>query len=339
MQTPSPFSRWHDPHNVLGTRTCNLVAGDIGGTKSLLAWVTHSPHKSHKILFEQRYDSAAYPDASALLTQFFADAGRKAPPDELCLALPGPVDTGRVRLTNLSWCVDAGELSQALGIPEVRFMNDFQAAAAGVETLQKSDVYTLNAGVPKLGGIRVITGAGTGLGVAWMHADTTGAYVVNGSEGGHVDFSPANIEQCQLLEWLTQRYSGHVSWERLLSGDGVAAIYAYCAERASVPVAANFDAAQVHALAVSNDALAQASIQLFADVYAAWVGNLALLYQARGGVFLAGGVSIHLQNWIKSPRFIEIATAKGRMSSLVQNTPIFLVTNPRLGLLGAMRHT
>ncbi len=329
------ISQWHDAHNEMGTRTLNVVAGDIGGTKSWLVWFVQSWQQPKKILFEQQYDSGQFTSAQALLTRFFSDADRESPPDSLFLALPGPVDARQVRLTNLNWLVDAAVLSHELGIGDVRFVNDFQAAARGVETLNKSDVYVLNAGIPKLGGTRVITGAGTGLGVAWMQADSEGRYAVYASEGGHMDFAPANTEQCRMLAWFEQRY-GHVSWERLLSGGGLSALYEYLGLQAGQSMLSGVDAAQVHALALQNEPVAQAAIQLFADIYAAWAGNLAMLYQPRGGLYLAGGVSIHLQDWLKRDRFMLVAAEKGRMAELVLQMPIYLITNFRLGLQGAM---
>jgi glucokinase len=329
------ISQWHDAHNEMGTRTLNVVAGDIGGTKSWLVWFVQSWQQPKKILFEQQYDSGQFTSAQTLLTRFFSDADRESPPDSLFLALPGPEDARQVRLTNLNWLVDAAVLSHELGIGDVRFVNDFQAAARGVETLNKSDVYVLNAGIPKLGGTRVITGAGTGLGVAWMQADSEGRYAVYASEGGHMDFAPANTEQCRMLAWFEQRY-GHVSWERLLSGGGLSALYEYLGLQAGQSMPSGVDAAQVHALALQNEPVAQAAIQLFADIYAAWAGNLAMLYQPRGGLYLAGGVSIHLQDWLKRDRFMLVAAQKGRMAELVLQMPVYLITNFRLGLQGAM---
>jgi glucokinase len=330
------ISQWHDARNEMGTRTLNVVAGDIGGTKSWLVWFVQSWQQPQKILFERQYDSTQFASARALLTRFFSDAGRESPPDRLFLALPGPVDARQVRLTNLAWLVDADALSRELEIADVRFINDFQAAARGVETLNKSDVCVLNAGVPKLGGTRVITGAGTGLGVAWMQAGGDGGkYTVYASEGGHMDFAPFNAEQSQVLAWLVHRY-GHVSWERVLSGAGLSALFEYLSLQAGKPVLSSVDAAQVHARALQNEPTAQAAVQLFADVYAAWVGNLAVLYQPRGGLYLAGGISIHLQDWLKQERFMRVAAEKGRMAELVLQMPVYLITNPRLGLQGVM---
>lgn len=339
MAAKQPVLRWQDKDNRMGMRPVQVVAGDIGGTKSWLVWFVRGGVHSGKILFEQRYESASFVDAQTMLRHFFRESGRDGVPDEVLLALPGPVQTQQVRLTNLAWEVDAVALKNDLGVKKVWFVNDFQAAARGVETLHKPDVQIINPGLLRVGGTRVITGAGTGLGLAWMQADDKGKYQIYASEGGHVDFAPANAEQAGLLVWLWQRYP-HVSWERLLSGDGLSSIYQYLCQReqgdSPVISCVQRSAADIHALAIQRDALANLAVQWFVDLYAAWIGNVALLYQPRGGLYLAGGMAIHLQNWLITPHFIEIMVGKGRMQPIVREIPVYLVMTHRLGLQGAM---
>lgn len=336
MTSKSYISRWHDSHNTLGAQSVNLVAGDIGGTWSRLAWFSQAWQQPRRIAFEHVYRSDAFTDAIHLLRTFFVDAAQAGLPDRICLALPGPVDEQRAALTNLDWIVDAQQIATELGLAEVCFVNDFQAAAAGVESLGRADLRVLIPGVPRLGATRVITGAGTGLGVAWMQSDLRGNWQVFASEGGHADFAPVDARQCELLHWLAQRHGGHVSWERVLSGGGLSALHAFVCGRDPHTDEQDVEPARIHELAVQGVREAVQAIQLFADVYAAWVGNLAVLYQPRGGLYLAGGMSIHLQDWLVAQRFVALATAKGRMSALVTQTPVYLVTHGRVGLLGAM---
>lgn len=325
--------RWQDARNELGTTTIQLLAGDVGGTKSWLAWVELAWQQPVRTVFEQRYASQDFPDALSLLRKFIQDTGRGLP-DRMCLAMPGPVEDGRVRLTNLDWQVDADELSVQLAIPDVRLINDFQAAAAGVETLRKTDWRVINPGIPRLGATRVITGAGTGLGVAWMQSVGSADWKVYPSEGGHMDFAPADERQAKLLAWLARRHSDHVSWERLLSGSGLSAMHAWLDDNAAGESLLPAD--EIHTAALAGEPVATAAIELFCDIYAAWTGNLAVTFQPQGGLFLAGGMGIHLQDWIMTSRFREIMISKGRMSPLVGATPVYLVTNPRLGLQGAI---
>ena len=331
------IKRWVDDNNQLGTHLIHLVAGDIGGTKSWLAWFTHKPNQPSVIQFEQTYVSAAFASVSDLIRQFAIDAGHAVVRlDRLLLALPGPVEMGVIRLTNLDWLVDASALERDFSIADVRFVNDFQAAAAGVATLDKADYIELNHGLARLGGVRVITGAGTGLGLAWMQADANGTYQTFATEGGHVDFASADALQRALLSWLQSRFQ-HVSWERVLSGSGLGLLHEFLTTVVYMrDLPGLLEAGQIHALAIAGDEVASEAVQLFVDIYAAWVGNVAMLYQPRGGLYIAGGVAIHLQQWMTTARFIQIAAAKGRMANLVQEIPIYLITNPRLGLQGAM---
>jgi glucokinase len=312
------------------------IAGDIGGTKSWLAWVEIAADGSQSLRFEHVYASADFASAEALLRRFIADAHAPARPDGLMLAVPGPLHAQRVTLTNLDWTLDASDLQSALEVAEAQLINDFQAAAAGVATLTAADLVALNPQQQQAGGVRAITGAGTGLGLAFMLADADGHYRSFATEGGHVDFAPANARQARLLERLRAEH-GHVSWERVASGSAMNDLYRFsCVEQGRPLPAASTDGAALVALAESGNAAAQAALDLFIDLYGAWVGNVALLYQPRGGLYIAGGVSAHLQKRMQSPSFMSAAVAKGRMRSVVEGTPIFLITCNRLGVQGAI---
>ena len=313
-----------------------LIAGDIGGTKSWLAWGTGEAEGGMQLRFEKVYASADFASAEALLQRFIADARAASRPDVLVLALPGPLHAQRVVLTNLAWTVDVGALQTALGIAAVHFINDFQAAAAGVATLAAGDLVALNPQPAEAGGVRAITGAGTGLGLGFMVADRHGRYRTFATEGGHVDFAPADPAQARLLERLRAEYD-HVSWERVVSGSAMNDLYRFCCAEHERPLPDGpVDGAALVARAGSGDAAAEAALDLFVDLYGAWVGNVALLYRPQGGLYIAGGVSVHLQARMQSPRFMAAAVAKGRMRSVVEQTPIFLVTSSRLGVAGAL---
>ena len=312
------------------------IAGDVGGTKSWLAWVALEPAGGQRLRFEQIYASADFASAHSLLRRFIADARAPSSPDGLLLALPGPLDGQRAHLTNLDWMLDATAMKQTLGIREVRFINDFQAAAAGVATLTDADVVALNPQPAEPGGVRAITGAGTGLGLAFMLADAEGHYQSFATEGGHVDFAPANAMQARLLERLRAAY-GHVSWERVASGLAMNDLYRFCcAEQGCALPQETLDGAALAARAEAGEAAAAAALDLFIDIYGAWVGNVALLYQPRGGLYIAGGVATHMRSRMQSPRFMAAATDKGRMRGVVERMPIFLITCNRLGVQGAI---
>jgi len=313
-----------------------LIAGDIGGTKCRLAWVAGETEQSRQLRFEREYPSAAFATADDLVRQFISDSGLPVPPDALLLALPGPLHAQHAALTNLNWVLDAADMRATLGLSSVRFINDFQAAAAGVAMLTAADVVAINPQPVEPGGVRAITGAGTGLGLAFMAVADDGRYRNYASEGGHIDFAPANAVQIRLLERLRAEH-GHVSWERVVSGLAMNDLYRFCcSERNTVLPDETVDGAALVARAEAGDPAAGAALDLFIDLYGAWVGNVALLMQPRGGLYVAGGIAAHLDGRMQSPRFMAAATDKGRMRSVVERTPIFLVINRRLGVLGAI---
>ena len=313
-----------------------LIAGDIGGTHSRLAWVAGEVEGMQHLRFEQAYASVAFATADDLIRQFITDAKQPVSPDCLLLALPGPLHAQHASLTNLDWTLDAADMGVTLGMASVRFINDFQAAAAGVATLTASDVVVLNSHPAEAGAVRAITGAGTGLGLAFMLDNDSGRYQNFASEGGHIDFAPANAMQSRLLERLRAEH-GHVSWERVASGLAMNDLYRFCCVENSRPLPDETIAgAALSARAEAGDAAAEAALALFIDLYGAWVGNVALLYQPCGGLYVAGGVSLNLRERMQSPRFMAAATDKGRMRSVVERTPIFLIINSRVGLQGAI---
>jgi glucokinase len=309
-----------------------IIAGDIGGTHSRLAWVGGGDPAAARVRFERSYASADFSDGVSLLRRFMADAGQPRPPDRLLLALPGPGDAARVTLTNLDWALDARQLGAALGIGAVRFVNDFEAAAHGVAWLSVHDVVALNPRPVRAGGVRAVTGAGTGLGLAWLVSGADGRYRAFASEGGHADFAPGDEDGVRLLAWLRRQW-GHVSWERVVSGPGLGAIDGFLR---AADDAAPRDGAAVARAADAGDAVAQRAIDLFIGAYGAWVGNVALTFRPTGGLYIAGGVALRLRRHMESARFMAACLAKGRMRGVVEETPIFLVTSERLGLLGAI---
>jgi len=313
-----------------------LIAGDIGGTKCRLAWVAGETAHSRELRFEREYPSSAFATADDLVRQFMADSGLPFSADALLLAVPGPLHAQHAALTNLNWVLDAADMRATLGLSSVRFINDFQAAAAGVAMLTAADVVALNPEPAEPGGVRAITGAGTGLGLAFMAMEAGGCYRNFASEGGHIDFAPANAVQMRLLERLRTEH-GHVSWERVVSGLAMNDLYRFCCTELNTALPGEtVDGAALVERAESGDRPAAAALDLFIDVYGAWVGNVALLMQPRGGLFVGGGIAVHLQARLQSPRFMAAATDKGRMRSVVERTPIFLVINRRLGVLGAI---
>lgn len=308
-----------------------LLAGDVGGTKVILRAFDAT---TSEILAQKRYLSADFKALSELINVFAQEFQLQAI-KAACFGLPGPVKGRRASLTNLPWVVDADELSRDCLIERVDILNDFAAAAYGIDELNEDDVLCLQAGEFDPTGNRLVIGAGSGLGVAPVK-NCEGFFVPQSSEGGHTDFAPQTDIQHELSAWMHKKWT-HVSYERILSGEGIETLYFFFSTQ---DVGRNplrsCNAAEVHRLAVAGDEVAIKALDMFVEVYGAFVGNSALLWGARAGIFIAGGIAPKIVEWMQKPLFLEAVNAKGRMKPWVQSMPIYLIKNEQLGLLGAV---
>lgn len=314
-----------------------LICGDIGGTKTLLRAVAMDNHATGSC-FEHRYDSRAYDDFDTVLSDFL----QRLPitPEVICLAVAGPVNAQQVTLTNLSWHICAEHIKKQFSIPVVRIMNDFEAVACSIESLSDDDLVVLQAGHPQPGATRVVLGAGTGMGVAWL-VNCANRTTVLATEAGHIDFAPTNTLQIALLDYLEARYE-HVSVERILSGQGLVDLFLFLQQNSLKPEqtsdsqpAVN-DAAMVTQLAFEQQHLvALQALECFSEIYGAYAGNLALAGLCHGGVYIAGGIAPRILQFLQQPRFTNAFQNKGRFRALMQTIPVHVVINNKAGLLGA----
>ncbi len=315
-----------------------ILAGDVGGTKTLLQ-LLDADGEQRNVVLERRYESGLYPTFDAMLRDFLAID--EHPVDSACLAVAGPVIEKTAEVTNLHWRMEAKTLRQQFGIGSVTLINDFYAVALGVPLLEGPDLIPLNEGVRDATAPIAILGAGTGLGEAAVIAEEEGWRVV-ASEGGHADFAPQGREQAEILLALEERY-GHVSWERLLSGAGLVNIFTFLRDRnyegETPPADRSGDVeslpARISTLAAAGDPLACRAFGIFVDIYGAEAGNMALRLLARGGVFLAGGIAAKNVEQFTSGRFMKAFVHKGRFQEILREIPVNLIANAKVGLIGA----
>jgi len=302
------------------------LAADIGGTYSRLAW---SPDGTAPGEQEQVFNNADFDSLEAVIDRGLAMRGLAGQPIEyLVLAVPGPVHDDPVVLTNIHWQLHREALKARYQATRLTILNDFQAAALGAVAEPSERLKTLNPANRGDGPV-VVAGAGTGLGMAWF-ADARGTALPRATEGGHLDFAPNNPDQLGLYNWLAGRY-GHVSYERILSGDGLTDCYRFFAgDRAQAT-----DPAGIASLAGKDDPHARQAVQTFVEIFAAYAGNLALAFNPTGGIYLCGGLTVHLADWFDPSAFLAAYTAKGRMRRVVQRIPVFMVTRHDTGLTGA----
>jgi len=316
-----------------------VLAGDIGGTNARLALVEVT-ETTTRILHEHRYPSASAPGLAPIVRRYLAEV--PAAPERACYGIAGPIVNGECRTPNLPWTVSAQALAADTGIACTTIINDFDAAGHGVGRLAPSDLVTLQEGAPLEHGAIALIGAGTGLGEGFLTWDGT-RYRVHPSEGGHVNFAARNDVEWGLRGTLMDEY-GHVSYERLLSGAGLARIYRYLAvtgfapERDELPreMEREDPAAVVtrHALA-GDDPLAVKALDVFVSVFGSQAGNLALTVLATGGLYLAGGIAPRIVDKLRDGSFIAAFRNKGRLSDLAARIPVCVIMSPDVGLLGA----
>jgi glucokinase len=318
-----------------------LIAGDIGGTKTDLA-IYSSESGPHVPLVQTEVHSADYPSLQAIVTEFLAQA--KMPVKVASFDVAGPVINGHVKITNLPWVMDEGSLARELNIKSVYLMNDLEAVARSVPVLRATDLVTINEGEPVQKAPIAIIAPGTGLGESFLTWDGS-QYVAHSSEGGHVDFAPTDERQIRLLRYLLPRF-GRVGLERVCSGIGLPNIYDFLREEDKIPeqpeVTQLIASAKDRTKAIVNAAfdpqnpseLCRATIDIFASVLAAEAGNLALKVFATRGVYIAGGVALHVLDALKDPRFMQGFTNKGRFKELMSRIPIHVITT-RAALVGA----
>jgi len=319
-----------------------LLAGDIGGTKTVLA--LYDPDVGpYDAVAQATFPSQEYTSLEAIVAEFL-----QARQTEVCRAsfgIAGPVANGRVQATNLPWVVEEAAFGAWLGAP-VRLLNDLAAVAHAVPNLRPQDVTTLNGGQPIPQAPLGVIAPGTGLGEAFLFW-TGGAYRPFASEGGHADFAPNTTVEVDLLTALRDR-QGHVSYEDVCSGRGLPNLYAFLRDsgRHAEPdwLAAQLARAPdptrviVRAGVEGTAAICVATLELFRDILAAEAGNLALRVLASGGVYLGGGLPPRLLGFLQSDAFLRAFRDKGRFSDFLKRTPLYVIRNPQAALLGAACH-
>lgn len=320
-----------------------ILAGDIGGTNSLLALFEYG-EDGLNLIAERGFASADYCGLEEITKAFVEnDLGKVV---GACFGVPGPVQNGNAELPNLPWIVEASSLREMLGHEQVWLINDLEANAYGLNELTDSDFYVLNQGEANPDGNCAIISAGTGLGEAGIH-NRDGRMIPFATEGGHADFAPRNELEIELLSYLIGKF-GNVSFERVVSGQGLVNIYEFLRdtnkeqepEWLAQQIAFENDTAAV----ISNSAFAgeakicEQALDIFVSLYGSEAGNLALKMLATNGIYVGGGIAPKILSALKNDTFIESFTAKGRMSSLLEKIPIRIVLNDKAALLGAAHY-
>lgn len=343
-----------------------ILAGDIGGTKTNLALYDWPTERVEPVRLET-FHSADYKSLEEILEEFLTppkppllldDIDVSAPKEEAaeveslpeepikltaaCFGVAGPVIENHSQTTNLPWVVDGAAIGKRFDIPRVQLLNDLEATAYGILLLRPDELEVLNPGnPPKKRQALALIAAGTGLGEAILFWDGK-SYRPMPSEGGHTDFAPNNDYEIELLRYLRSQFL-HVSYERILSGPGLNAIYEYVRDtKKNEPtwlaekIKVGDPAAEIAEAGLKGQAdIAKQALDLFASIYGAEAGNLALKALSLDGVYVAGGMAPKLIKKLQDGTFMKAFINKGRYKRLLGNMPVKVVMNQQTALLGA----
>lgn len=341
-----------------------LLAGDIGGTKTILRLVESQATSGDRqlpnqtTLYEQTYPSQEFADLVPMVGKFLSEAqqhGSQLTPEKACFGIAGPVVNNTSKLTNLNWNLEASRLERELQVAQVALINDFVAIGYGVLGLAEEDLHTLQPGTPNAEAPIAVIGAGTGLGQGFV-IPQAGSYRVFATEGGHSSFAPRTQLEFDLLQYILEKNNiNRVSVERVVSGMGIVSIYQFLRDRKiypeSSPLAAVYKtwereigqaeksvnlAGEISKAAINKqDALAQKTMEIFIEAYGAEAGDVALKFLPYGGLYIAGGIAAKNLPLMQQGNFLQAFLSKGRMHSLLEQVPIRIVLNPQVGLIGS----
>ena len=331
-----------------------LLAGDLGGTKTLLGLFAAARERPTAVDVAE-FVTLDY-DGIEPMIEAFLESRRLEPKriDAACFGVAGAV-TGQVaRMTNVPWRVDGAAVAKALGFKRSRVLNDLEALAYGVTVLQPDELAVLQQGVALTDGNAAVIAAGTGLGEALL-LNVDGRFVPGESEGGHADFAARTARELDLVRELTHVF-GRVSVEHVLSGGGLVNVYQFTHDSFGTEPRASPNSVTPARLCegvgevddpselparISRAAMdrrceqCEDALEMFVSAYGAEAGNIALRAVATAGVYVGGGIAPKILPALESGAFLEAFRAKEPMAHLVATIPVAVILNPDAGLLGA----
>jgi glucokinase len=303
------------------------LLGDIGATNArfcLLSNGTLGPVANFEV--------ARYPHFADVVADFLKMHRDQMPVSDALLAVAGPVEDGRCKLTNCPWIIDADELRGKFRLAKVRVINDFAATACSLPSLAADDLYALGGGRAVAGAPMAVLGPGTGLGVAGLVFGAREPVVIAG-EGGHATIAGACDREDAVMAHLRGRF-GHVSAERMISGAGLENLYQAIAalERSEAPLC---DAAEITRAALDGSCgTAVAALQMFCALLGSFAGNVALMFGARGGVFIAGGIAPKILPFLARSQFRRRFEDKGRLRPYLEAIPSNVILHSAAAFVG-----
>lgn len=311
-----------------GLKSYAIVA-DIGGTFARFSRVNLENLVMDKI---EIYSCAAYNTLESVLLAY-KEQHKLEEIRQVALAIACPILGDVVCMTNAHWRFSISELKYRLGLTKLQILNDFNAIAMSLPVLSEQQVVHIGRGYADPNGTRVVLGAGTGLGVAFLFANHK-EYSAHAGEGGHISWGAKTEQEWFIYCYLKKKYA-HVSYERLLSGHGLENLYQALAalhEQEKPPI----PAPEIITLALSQQCtIAKAAVAQFFAILGSYAGDLALMVAAFGGVYIAGGIVPRLMSLLPESEFRSRFEDKGRFSDFNAEIPTYVITAEQPGMLGA----
>ena len=317
------------------TDTFPRLLGDVGGTNARFGWQANAHSGIEHVLV---LPCAAHETLEAAIRTYL-ELKSLPMPRTGALGIANPITGDVIRMTNHHWSFSISEMQRSLGLQQLNVINDFTALALALPSIAKDNLVQVGGTVAEAYAPKALIGAGTGLGVSGlMPTDANDHWVAIAGEGGHVTLAAQTENEYRVIELIRQRY-GHVSAERVLSGQGLVDLYLALRQLQKQQPVDVAGAAEITAWALQNkDPLALQSIDMFAGFLGSVTGDLALTLGARGGVYLGGGIVPRWLGWFETSQFRERFEAKGRFKAYLKDIPVWVINAAESpALLGAAR--
>lgn len=317
------------------TDTFPRLLGDVGGTNARFGWQANAHSGIEHVLV---LPCAAHETLEAAIRTYL-ELKSLPMPRAGALGIANPITGDVIRMTNHHWSFSISEMQRSLGLQQLNVINDFTALALALPSIAKDNLVQVGGTVAEAYAPKALIGAGTGLGVSGlMPTDANDHWVAIAGEGGHVTLAAQTESEYRVIELIRQRY-GHVSAERVLSGQGLVDLYLALRQLQKQQPVDVAGAAEITAWALQNkDPLALQSIDMFAGFLGSVTGDLALTLGARGGVYLGGGIVPRWLGWFETSQFRERFEAKGRFKAYLKDIPVWVINAVESpALLGAAR--
>jgi glucokinase len=320
-----------------------IIGADIGGTNSNFG-IFSLAHAQPQLLFSLHAKSQQVTDFSALVAQVisYAKATYAITIHQALFACAGVVSShnDRTKPTNLAFVIDAHAIKKATGLHCVYIVNDFEVIGYGLKLIDPTAIVCINNGTPRCHGNKAILGAGTGLGkCAMFWNESVKRYVPVPSEGGHADAALYHLVEYELAHFIntSERLTAPLSWEMLLSGNGIKRMYAFFHERAKSKHPTDDSVPHPDAIfqARTTNAHSADTVSLYTKLYARCAKNFALDTLALNGLYIAGGIAAHNVDMFKMPQFMEEFTRCDKQAALLASIPIYVITDYNVSLYGA----